>query len=121
MGLRAMGKGSKEPVTRAELDAMVRRLKKVAPLWGESRVRVSLTSKLAEDCNWGDCDWDGHELYRIRIFSGLTRLEAEFCLLHEWAHALHQPWDQHQLCPGDHNDIWGGWYARVYRAYHEVD
>lgn len=105
-------------VTRAELAAMARKLRERAS--PSKPVRVKL-SRAIPDSDWADTDYhQGSDSYTVRIREGLTALEAELCLLHEWAHVL-APWDPHTLSPGDHDEVWGAWAARIFRVYFEVD
>ena len=75
--------------------------------------RVSL-----KDC-WGKIDLVEDEDGKPSRFVICVHREANLnfqidILIHEWAHAL--DWFNSQTPGTDHDDPWGIWYARCYRA-----
>jgi hypothetical protein len=61
--------------------------------------------------------------YVIKVRKEMTEQETVDTLIHEWAHMM--SWsaqddrDHHPLA-GEHDAVWGVWYARIYSAYNGV-
>lgn len=77
--------------------------------------KVTTVRLVEREAGWGSgqCTAWTNGTHTIYIRNDLSYAETLDTLCHEWAHAC-------SGCGGDaleqHNDEWGKWYARVYRA-----
>src|SRR5690606_15341167 len=103
-----------EPCTDEEFRAMVAHLRAVAPVPRGCSVTVHRVADLADHGYTSK-----HRAnFTIEVAAGMTHLETELTLIHEWAHML--AWRPHHPLSGDHGPDWGVWYALCYSRYHGV-
>jgi hypothetical protein len=102
---------ARAPCSVAQFREMVRHLRKVCPV----PTGCYLTVKRVQMNGCGIC-CKTRKSFLIEINRGLTVLETEHILLHEWAHMY--AWRPHHPLSGDHGSDWGVWYSRVWRQYY---
>lgn len=93
--------------------AFLKRMKMV--LTCNAQVRVTATIPLSEAC--ADTAHTG-KTYAIRVASGMTPMEIEDIVIHEFAHA--RAWSAIQAKSTPHDGHWGLEYSICYRAFHDA-
>ena len=101
------------PCTAKEFRKITDDLRRVCPPPTECELKVWRTRA----SEVGDTDKKGRR-FEIRVNTGLTKMETEDTLIHEWAH-MHDWRPLHPLVK-NHGPTWGCHLAMIYRLYYEV-
>jgi len=93
-------------------------LRKKFPVPRSTTVRFFDLKRGKRDCPDAITIRKGRGIY-ILIHSKLNTVEAVYCLLEEWAHAITWPLASHEHRVADHSAEWGIVYAQIKTAYYD--